>query len=57
MCLAQGHNAVMSVRLETVTPQSRVKHTTTQPLRSHYRIDLESTSHILVKKLKNPYDF
>ena len=34
VCLAQGHNAVTSVRLEPATPQSRVKHSTTEPLRS-----------------------
>ena len=34
MCLAQGHNAVTPVRLEPVAPQSRVKHSTTEPLRS-----------------------
>ena len=32
MCLAQGHNAVNEVRLESATPQSRVKHCTTEPL-------------------------
>ena len=31
MCLAQGHNAV---RLEPAAPKSRVKHSTTEPLRS-----------------------
>ena len=31
MCLAQGHNAV---RLDPVAPRSRVKHSTTEPLRS-----------------------
>ena len=34
MCLAQGHNAVMLLRLEPTAPQSRVKHSTTEPLRS-----------------------
>ena len=34
MCLAQGHKTVRPVRLETATPQSRVKHSTTEPLRS-----------------------
>ena len=29
MCLAQGHNTVMLVRLEPATPRSRVKHSTT----------------------------
>ena len=34
MCLAQGHNAVTPVRLEPAALQSRVKHSTTEPLRS-----------------------
>ena len=34
MCLAQGHNAVTPVRLEPAAPLSRVKHSTTEPLRS-----------------------
>ena len=34
MCPAQGHNAVMPVSLEPAAPRSRVKHSTTQPLRS-----------------------
>ena len=34
MCLAQGHTAVTPVRLEPVTPRSRVKHSSTDPLRS-----------------------
>ena len=37
MCLAQGHNAVMPVRLELGAPRSRVKHSTTEPLRSHVK--------------------
>ena len=32
--LAQGHNAVTQVRLEPAALRSRVKHTTTEPLRS-----------------------
>ena len=32
MCLAQGHNAVMQVRLEPATPRSSVKHSTTELL-------------------------
>ena len=32
MCFAQGHNAVTPVRLESTLPQSRVKHSTTEPL-------------------------
>ena len=36
MCLAQGHNTVMPVRLEPAAPRSRVKHSTTEPLPSLY---------------------
>ena len=36
-CLAQGHNAVLPVRLETATPQSRIEHSTTEPPRSAAR--------------------
>ena len=32
MCLAQGHNAVMLVRLKPATHRSQVKHSTTEPL-------------------------
>ena len=35
MCLAQGHNTMMSVRLQPITPQSWVKHSTTEPPCSH----------------------
>ena len=34
ICLAQGHNAVMPVRLEPADLQSLVKHSTTEPLTS-----------------------
>ena len=34
MCLAQGHNTVTPVRLEPAALRSRVKHSTTEPLRS-----------------------
>ena len=34
MCLAQGHNTVMPVRLQPAAPQSPVKHSTNEPLRS-----------------------
>ena len=33
-CLAQEHDAVPPVRLDPVTPRSRVKHSTTEPLHS-----------------------
>ena len=32
--LAQGHNALTPVKFEPVAPRSRVKHSTTEPLRS-----------------------
>ena len=32
MCLAQGHNAVTLLRLQPTALQSRVKHSTTEPL-------------------------
>ena len=38
MCLAQGHNTVTTVRLEPAAPRSRVKHSTTEPLRSPYEL-------------------
>ena len=34
MCLTQGHSTVMPMRLEPAAPRSRVKHSTTEPLRS-----------------------
>ena len=34
MRLAQGHDTVTPVRLEPATPQSQVKHSTTEPLHS-----------------------
>ena len=33
--LLKDHNAVAPVRLEPSAPRSRVKHSTTEPLRSH----------------------
>ena len=36
MCLAQGHNAVTPMKLEPAAVRSRVKHSTTEPLRSHF---------------------
>ena len=36
ICLAQGHSAVTLVRLQPTAPRSRVKHSTTEPLRSLY---------------------
>ena len=34
MCLAQGHNAMTPLRLEPAALQSRVEHSTTEPLPS-----------------------
>ena len=34
MCVAQGHSAVTPVRLEPMVLRSRIKHSTTEPLRS-----------------------
>ena len=36
MCLAQGHKAVMLVMLNPLTSRSWDKHSTTEPLRSHF---------------------
>ena len=36
MCLAQGHNAVTTVRLDPAASRSQVKHSTTEPLRSQH---------------------
>ena len=38
MCLAQRHNALTPVRLESATPWSRVKHSSTEPLRSQVSV-------------------
>ena len=32
MCLAQGHNTLRPMRLESANPRSRVKHSTTEQL-------------------------
>ena len=32
MCLTQGHNALTPVRLKPTTPQSRIKHSSIEPL-------------------------
>ena len=37
MCLGQGYNAVVPVRFEPTAPRSRVKHSTTEPLRSQIK--------------------
>ena len=46
ICLAQGHNTVAPVRLEPVAPQSRVKHPTTEPLRSLF---LKEYEHFIIR--------
>ena len=43
MCLAQGLNAVMPVRLELAALGSRVKHSTTEPLCSLYVLFTHTT--------------
>ena len=43
MCLAQGHNARTLVRLEPAAHLSRVKHSTTEPLRSQTVINAINT--------------
>ena len=43
MCLAQGHNTVTPVRLEPAATWSRVKHPTTEPLRSLHDVETYST--------------
>ena len=45
--LLKDHNAVTRVRLEPVAPPSRVKHSTTEPLRS---LHLGYRSHILLRR-------
>ena len=45
MCLAQGHNAVTPVRLEPAALRSRVKHSTTEPLRSLLSMNRYFTLH------------
>ena len=60
MCLAQGHTIVTLVRLESAAPQSRVKHSTTEPLRSPVWGKKELTVLLdlrdnFAKELKNNY--
>ena len=45
MYLAQGHNANPLMRLEPATPQTLVKHSTTEPLCSH--LFYSSNSHFV----------
>ena len=45
MCLAQGHNAVTPVRLEPAASRSRVKYSTTEPLRSNIIIGKKSVGY------------
>ena len=48
MRLAQGHNAVTLVRLEEVAPRSRIKHSTTEPLRSLRQVLLYYLCHLFL---------
>ena len=48
--LAQGHNAVMPVRLEPAALQSRVKYSTTEPLSTQFQ------SYSNIKKTHEFYD-
>ena len=64
MCLAQGHNPVMPVRLEPTTPQSRVKHSTTElpygsklltvKVQSHCRMMPQTNQHVCIIWGLNP---
>ena len=45
--LAQGHNTVTPVRLESATPRSPDKHSTTEPLRSQCVYDVICTRKII----------
>ena len=47
MPLAQGHNTAPLVRLELVTPQSQVKHSTNEPLPFSFQLLIKT------KMLKN----
>ena len=51
MCLAQGHNAVTSVRLEPTAPLSRDEHSTTEPL--HSVTGMEFTKHLSEQQTGN----
>ena len=46
MCLAQGR---LAVTLEPAPPRSRVKHSTTEPLRSHGMVDMRLSGFGLIK--------
>ena len=47
MCLAQGHNAMTTVRLKLVALRSRVKHSTTDSLRSPQAVPDMSLTRLL----------
>ena len=49
MCLAQGRNAVAPVRFEPAAPRSRVKHSTTEPLRSHGMVEVRLSGFGFIK--------
>ena len=46
MCLAQGR---LALPLERAPPLSRVKHSTTEPLRSHGMVDMRLSGFGLIK--------
>ena len=57
MCLAQGHYAVTLVRLEPAALRSRVKYSTTEPLRSQFLLNMikiygVNFSYFCIKRLK-----
>ena len=54
MCLAQGHKAVMPVRLEPTAPRSRIKHSTTEPLHSLFIVVYRT--HVLHRQLLSSDD-
>ena len=59
--MLKDHNTVKLVRLEPATPRSRVKHTTTEPLRSlHKGLDIcvnNSTGRQFTQKIDDMLDF
>ena len=46
MCLAQGR---LAVKLEPAAPRSRVKHSTTEPLRCHGMVEVRLSGFGLIK--------
>ena len=52
MCLAQGHNAVTPMRLDSAATRSRVKHSTTEPLRSPKHVNMTRMRHTHIPQTK-----